>query len=40
MNEILRGLKERRSCRSYKPELIPEDVLEQILEAGDRKSVV
>ena len=34
MNEILRGLKERRSCRSYKPELIPEDVLEQILEAG------
>ena len=34
MNEMLRGLKERRSCRSYKPELIPEDVLEQILEAG------
>ena len=34
MNETLKNLLERRSCRSYKPELIPEDVLNQILEAG------
>lgn len=34
MNEILKALKERRSCRSYKPDPIPQDVLDQILEAG------
>lgn len=34
MNEILKALQERRSCRSYKPELIPEETLNRILEAG------
>ena len=34
MNEALRVLLERRSCRSYKPELIPAETLDQILEAG------
>ncbi len=34
MNEILKALKERRSCRSYKPDPIPREVLDQILEAG------
>ena len=34
MNEVLTALQTRRSCRSYKPDLIPEEVLEQILEAG------
>ena len=34
MQEALKMLRERRSCRSYKPDLIPEEVLEQILEAG------
>ena len=34
MNETLKNLKERRSCRSYKPDPIPADVLDQILEAG------
>lgn len=34
MNETLKTLKERRSCRNYKPDPIPADVLEQILEAG------
>ena len=34
MNEVLKCLGERRSCRSYKPDMIPEDVLQQILEAG------
>ena len=34
MNETLKTLKERRSCRSYKPDPIPADILDQILEAG------
>ena len=34
MNETLKTLKERRSCRSYKPDPIPEEILDQILEAG------
>ena len=34
MNETLKTLIERRSCRSYKPDPIPADILEQILEAG------
>ena len=34
MNETLKTLVERRSCRSYRPDPIPEDVLNQILEAG------
>ncbi len=34
MNEILKALKERRSCRSYKSDPIPQEILDQILEAG------
>ena len=34
MNEILRTIMNRRACRSFKPDLIPEDILQQILEAG------
>ena len=34
MSDILQTLKERRSCRKYKSELIPEDSLNKILEAG------
>ena len=34
MNEALKVMKERRSCRSYKQDLIPEEILDQILEAG------
>jgi nitroreductase len=34
MNETLKTLIERRSCRSYKPDPIPADILDQILEAG------
>ena len=34
MNETLKTLKGRRSCRNYKPDPVPADVLEQILEAG------
>ena len=34
MNEALKVLNERRSCRSYKPDPIPAEILDQILEAG------
>ncbi len=34
MNETLKTLIERRSCRSYKSDPIPAEVLNQILEAG------
>jgi nitroreductase len=34
MNETLKTLIERRSCRSYKPDPIPAEILDQILEAG------
>ena len=34
MNETLKTLEERRSCRSYKPDPIPAEIMDQILEAG------
>ena len=34
MNEILKALQERRSCRSYKPDMIPAEIINQICEAG------
>ena len=34
MNETLKTLIERRSCRSYKQDPIPAEILDQILEAG------
>ncbi len=34
MNEILKALKERRSVRQFKPELVPEETLNAIIEAG------
>ncbi len=34
MNEILNALRSRRSCRSFKPDPVPEELLEQVLEAG------
>ena len=34
MNESLKTLIERRSCRSYKQDPIPAEILDQILEAG------
>ena len=34
MADILQTLKERRSCRKYKSELIPQESLDKILEAG------
>ena len=34
MNETLKVLETRRSCRNFKPDMIPEETLEQILKAG------
>ena len=34
MNETLKTLIERRSCRSFRPDPIPDEILDQILEAG------
>lgn len=34
MSETLQAIKARRSCRNYKPDAVPEELLEQILEAG------
>ncbi len=34
MNDTLKTLIDRRSCRSYKPDPVPAEILDQILEAG------
>ena len=34
MNETMKTLIERRSCRSYRPDPVPAEILDQILEAG------
>lgn len=35
MNETIKNLLERRSVRGYKEDLVPEEVLNEILEAGN-----
>ena len=34
MNDIIRAMEERRSIRSFKPEMPPKEDIEQIIEAG------
>ncbi len=34
MSEVLKEMKERRSIRKYKSEMVPQDVLDKIIEAG------
>ena len=34
MNEVLKALRERRTIRNYKPDAVPKEALEQIIEAG------
>lgn len=34
MNEILKAMQERRSCRSYKPDMLPQEVIDEICKAG------
>lgn len=35
MNETMKNLLERRSVRGYKKDLVPEEILNEILEAGE-----
>ena len=34
MNEILNAMKTRRSCRNFKPDMVPQEIIGQICEAG------
>ncbi len=34
MSELMKGLKERRSIRSYKSTTVPQEIIDQIIEAG------
>ena len=34
MNEVIKALIERRSCKKFKPDMIPAETIEQIIQAG------
>ena len=34
MSEVLKAMKERRSIRKYKSDMVPQEILDQIIEAG------
>lgn len=34
MNDIIKSMIERRSCKKYKPDTVPQEVIEKIIEAG------
>ena len=34
MNEVIKAIKERRSIRKYKPDMIPDEIIDQIIDAG------
>ena len=34
MNDIIKAMEERRSIRKFKPDMIPDEILNQIIEAG------
>ena len=34
MNEVLKNIKERRSIRKYKEDMVPKEIIEKIVEAG------
>ena len=34
MNDVLKNIQERRSCRKYKPEMVPDELINQVIEAG------
>ena len=34
MAETLKTIKERRSCRNFKPDMVPKELLNKVLEAG------
>ena len=34
MNQIIEAMKERRSIRKFKPDMVPKEIINQIIEAG------
>lgn len=34
MNEVIKSLKERRSIRKYKPDMVPKELIDEVIEAG------
>ncbi len=34
MNEILKAIQHRRSCKKYKSDMVPKEIIEQVVEAG------
>ena len=34
MNEILKAIQERRSCKKYKSDMVPQEIIEKVIEAG------
>lgn len=34
MNEVLNAIRTRRSCRNFKPDMVPQEIIDQICEAG------
>lgn len=34
MSEVLENIKSRRSVKKYKPDMVPREIIEQIVEAG------
>ena len=34
MNAVLENMKSRRSVRKFKPDMVPQEILDQIMEAG------
>lgn len=34
LNDVLNKMKTRRSIRKYKPDMIPQEILDKIIEAG------
>ena len=34
MNQVIQTIKERRSCRNFKPDMLPDEIIQQVCEAG------
>ena len=34
MNEVLKAIKERRSIRKYKSDMLPKEIIDQVIESG------
>ena len=34
MNEVLKAIKERKSIRKYKSDMLPKEIIDQVIESG------